>query len=304
MTRPQTPPHPTTPGAAGVARLLSLVGRSAPPHRPVGELLRDWHAASGTRLVVDEWADHATADLAAAFDPPVDLATVEQAVVGFAQARAGAEHDADAVAADLVALLRVAWPTTAGRTAITAGHTAMAAGVDGDGDGSVDAVGLLARALAAWAGERAAMSACAGTVDAVTGLATGEYLRRRVRELHDQCRALSLPPGRAFGAVVVRLDVTWVAAADRMGIRVAVGRRLAARFRAGETVAAPARTRMVAVMPAHGLERAARAVALDLAELAALDGVGVAIGRQAFGGSAAATFRSLAGTSAETPVDA
>lgn len=287
MTRPQTPPHPASPGAAGVARLLSLVGRSAPPHRPVGELLSDWHAASGTRLALDEWADHATADLAAAFDAPVDLATVEQAVVGFAQARAGADHEADAVAADLVALLRLAWSPTAG-----------------EGEGSVDPVGLLARALAVWAGERAALSACAGSMDPITGLATGEYLRRRVHELHDQCRALAIPPGRAFGAVVVRLDVTALPAADRVGIRVAASRRLATRFRAGETVAAAARTRMVAVMPAYGLDRGARAVALDLAELAALDGVGVAIGRQAFAGSAAATFRSLAGTAAETAAGA
>lgn len=287
MTRPQTPPHPAKPGAAGVARLLSLVGRSAPPHRPVGELLRDWHAASGTRLALAEWADHATAALAAAFDGPVDFAAVEQAVVAFAQARAGADHEADAVAADLAALLRLARPPTAGT-----------------GQETVDPVGLLARGLAAWAGEHTALSASAGSVDPVTGLATGEYLRRRVRELHDQCRALAIPPGRAFGAVLVRLDVDGLAASDRIGVRAGVGRRLATRFRAGETVAAPGCTRMVAVMPAYGLDDAARAVAVDLAELAELDGVGVAVGRQAFAGSAAATFRSLAGTSAGTSVGA
>ena len=222
---------------------------------------------------------HATVALAAAFDGPVALSAVEQAVVAFAQARAGADHAADAVAADLAVLLRLAWPQTAAT-----------------GQETVDPVGLLARGLAAWAGEHTALSASAGSVDPVTGLATGEYLRRRVRELHDQCRALAIPPGRAFGAVVVRLDVDGLAASDRIGVRAGVGRRLATRFRAGETVAAPARTRMVAVMPAYGLDRAARAVAVDLAELAVLDGVGVAVGCQAFAGSAGATFRSLAGT--------
>ncbi len=274
-------PHiPSHPGADGAARLLSLVGRSAPPHRPVGGLLHRWYAASGTDLLFDEWADPATSDLAAAFARDAAPTTVEQAVVAFAQARAGAGHGVDAVTADLVALVRLAWPTGRG----TWGET-------------IDPVGLLARALGAWAVEHTAAAMCSECVDAVTGLVTAHYLKERVRELHDQCRALSISPPVAFGAVVVQLDLGAATATDRIWARVAAGRILAARFRAGETVAAPSSCRMTAVMPTYGIDRAVSDVTSDLAELAALDGVGVTVGRLAFASDAAATFSSLAGTS-------
>ena len=88
--------HPTDqrphPGVQGAVRLLNLVGRSAPPHRPVGGLLHRWYAASGTDLGFDEWADVATEDLGHAFERHADLVAVEQAVVAFAEARAGADH--------------------------------------------------------------------------------------------------------------------------------------------------------------------------------------------------------------------
>src|SRR5262249_4913554 len=101
-------PHPSLDGST---RLLSLVDRSGPPPRPVGGLLQDWYLASGTSLPFAEWADPATDQLAGAFARGADLVEVEQAVVAFAEARAGAEHPAEAVAADLVALVRLAWPT-------------------------------------------------------------------------------------------------------------------------------------------------------------------------------------------------
>lgn len=273
------PTQSSRPGADGASWLLALVGRSAPPHRPVGDLLRGWHAASGTDLAFDEWADPATGDLAAAFDHPTDLASVERAVVAFAQARAGADHGVEAVAADLVALARMAWPS--GRVGW----------VDG-----VDPVGLLARALGAWAVERAAATSASGCIDPVTRLATGPYLRERVRELHRQCRALAISPPGAFGAVIVELDLAPAVATERIAFRVAAGRLLAARFRAGETAAAVAPGRLVAVMPAYGVDRARDDVRVDFARLAARGGLGVAVTRQAFADDASATFASLAGT--------
>ncbi len=278
MKETRAPLDPSHPGADGVSRLLALVDRSAPPHRPVGGLVHRWYAASGTALLFDEWADPATHDLAAAFDRSADVETIERAVVAFAQARAGADHDVSAVTADLVALVRLAWPTGLG----TWGET-------------VDPVGLLARALGAWAVEHAAAATCGDCVDAVTGLTTGHYLRERVRELHGQCQALAISPPMTFGALVVQLDTRAVTAPARMGVRVAAGRILASRFRAGETVAALTPTRMVVVMPAYGLDRAVSDVTSDFAELAALDGVGVTIGRLAFASDAATTFTSLAG---------
>jgi hypothetical protein len=278
MKETQAPLDPPDKGVDGVSRLLSLVGRSAPPHRPVGGLIHKWYAASGTALLFDEWADPAAQHLAAVFDREAAPDTIEQAIVAFAQARAGAGHPVDAVTADLVALVGVAWPT--GR---------------GSWGEVIDPVGLLARALGAWAVEHAA-AGVDGCIDPVSGLATGEYLKERVRELHDQCRALAISPPVTFGAVVVQLHLTAATATDRIATRVEVGRLLSTRFHAGETLAAPCATRQVAVMPAYGIDRAIRDVRSDLAALAVRDGVTITVERVAFAADPAATYRSLAGT--------
>lgn len=277
------PPDPTSTGADGTTRLLALVGRSAPPHRPAGELIHRWYAASGTALLFDEWADPATLALAAAFDRRADLATVEDALVAFAQARAGAEHSSEDVSRDLVALVRLAWP--AGR------------GTWGE---RVDPVGVLARALSAWATEQAAACAGGDCVDVPTGLVTGAYLRERVNELHGQCRALDISAAVSFAGVVVDIEAGGASPTVRMGVRVTAGRLLARRFQAGETVATVGPSRMVVVMPSYGVDRAIHDLTSDLAELAALDGVHITIRREAFGPDAAATFHSLAGTSVGT----
>ncbi len=271
-------PHPSLDGSS---QLLALVDRSGQRARPVGGLLHDWYLASGTSLPFAEWADPATGRLAGAFARGADLVEVEQAVVAFAEARAGAEHPAEAVAADLVALVRLAWPT--------GGHA---------WDDWVDPVGLLARALGAWASQRAGDPRCGSDcIDPVTGLVGARFLRVRLHELHGQCRALDISAPATFGAVVVQFELSAVAAPERIGVRVAAGRILADRFRAGETVAALSPQRMVAVMPAYGIDRAISDVSVGLAELAALDGVGISIGRRAFAEHAGATFASLAGTS-------
>ena len=274
------PHEPTHQGRDGAARLLSaLADRSGPPHRTVGELINRWYAASCSSLRFDEWADPAAGDLARAFEGASDVRDVEEAVVAFAQARAGAGHPVDAVTVDLVALVRLAWPSGRG----TWGE-------------AVDPIGLTARAIGAWAEEHAASTSCADCVDAVTGLASPGYVRERVRELHDQCRALAISPAVTFGAVVVQLAFGALLSTERMRARVVAARLLTERFRGGETVAALGPSRLAVVMPAYGIDRAVEEVTADLAGLAASGGVDVAIRRQAFAADAASTFGRLAGT--------
>jgi hypothetical protein len=263
------------------ARLLAAVDRSAPPHRPVGDdLLSRWHLSTGSVVPFDEWADPATRRLVEAFAEGADLVAVEQAVVAFAQARAGSEYPAEALVADLVALVQLAWPSS--------GH---------EWSDWIDPAGLMARALGAWAAERDCQTLCGDCIDPTTGLATAPFLRLRVRELHDQCRALDISAPSAFGALVVDLELSAVAGPKRVEVRVATGGILARRFRAGETVAALSSSRLVAVMPAYGIDRAIGDVADDLAGLSSPGGVGVTVRRVAFADDAEATFTSLAGTS-------
>jgi hypothetical protein len=266
-----------------VSRLLELVARPGPPPRPGGGLLIAWHAESGTALGFREWCDPAATRLAAAFADEADLAVIEQATVAFAQARAGSDHSAAEVAADLVALVRLAWPS--------GGH---------DWTGSVDPVGLLARALGAWASERVAVVCSIDCTDPVTGLVTAQFLERRLHELHAQCEALAISPPVAFGSIVVQLGLGAAAASERVGIRIAAGRILTERFQAGETVAAlrSSRTssRLAAVMPAYGISRAMADVRTDFSDLPCEGGVEVAIGRLAFGSDAGATFAALTGS--------
>jgi len=278
MKEPQGPTGPDHQGKDGPARFLDVVDRSGPPHRPVGDdLLSRWHIGAATSLPLSEWADPATRHLADAFESGADLVAVEEAVVAFAQARAGAEHPAEALAADLVALVRLAWPT--------AGH---------EWSDWVDPVGLLARALGAWAVERDSRAGCVECQDPVTGLVSGHFLRARLRELHDQCRALAISAPLTFGAVIVDLELSAVAAPERIGVRVAAGRILASRFRAGETVAALGSSRLVAVMPAYGIGRAIDEVTADFARLSPSGGVRVTVQRRRFADDADATFQSLA----------
>jgi hypothetical protein len=99
---------------------------------------------------------------------------------------------------------------------------------------------------------------------------------------------------------VVQLALGALPSTERMRVRVAAAGVLAARFRAGETVAALGPSRLAVVMPAYGIEPAVEEVTSDLAALAAADGAGVTVRRQAFGADAASTFRSLAGAAPES----
>src|SRR4029450_7418076 len=96
MPETRTQPGQRGPGADPTARLLAVVDRSVPPLRPVGDdLLSRWYVSSGTALPIDEWADPAASRLAETFTAGADLVDVEEAVVAFAQARAGCEHSAE-----------------------------------------------------------------------------------------------------------------------------------------------------------------------------------------------------------------
>jgi hypothetical protein len=267
-------PHP---GWAGVSRLLSLVGRSECPPRPADELLATWHEASGTTLPFPEWCDPTARRLAAALCEPQGPRRIDAAVVAFAQARAGADHTSEAVAADLAALLRLV-DTSMSRVS------------------PLDPVGLVARALAVWATEQVAVVSTASCVDPVTGLVNGGFLRARLRELHAQCDALAIAPPMAFGSLVLRLDLGAVPAPDRMSARFGVGRTLLRVFRAGETVAVLSASRFVAVMPAYALDRAEGDVQLALSQLIELADAPVTIDRRPFGDDANGTWSSLSGT--------
>jgi hypothetical protein len=265
-----------------------------------------WHEASGTALPFAEWCDPTARRLAATLAEPspsappsgaeaADGATggspdepepadeaerqrqVDAAVVAFAQARAGADHTAEAVATDMVAVLELVDRQTGGASP----H---------------DLVGLVARALAAWATEQVAAVSTASCIDPVTGLVNGGYLRARLRELHAQCGALSISPSIAFGALVVRLDFDPVPPAYRLSARVGVGRALMNFFRSGETVAALSSCLLAAVMPAYALERAESDVQIVLSRQAELAEVQVTIDRQLFGDDATDTYSSLLGT--------
>jgi hypothetical protein len=183
------------------------------------------------------------------------------------------------VAADLAALLRLVGDTTNDRVS-----------------SPLDPVGLVARALAAWAAEQVAVVSTASCVDPVTGLVNGGFLRARLRELHAQCDALAIAASMAFGSLVLRLDLGAVPAPDRMSARFGVGRTLLRVFRTGETVAALGSSRFVAVMPAYALDRAEGDVQLALAQLPELAGISMTIDRRPFGDDANGTWCSLAGT--------
>jgi hypothetical protein len=268
-------PHP---GWAGVSRLLLLVGRSECPPRPTDDLLHAWHEAAGTTLSFPEWCDPIARDLASTLSESGEAQPrlVDAAVVAFAQARAGSDHTAEAVAADLVALLRL---------------------VEADGSASgLDQVGLVARTLAAWASERVAVVSTASCLDPVTGLVNGGFLRARLRELHAQCDALAISPPMTFGSLIVQLDLGATAVPERVGVRGAVGGALSRLFTTGETVATLSASRIVAVMPAYALGRAEGDVQVALEQRPELVDVPVAIDRQPFGITADGTWDLLAGT--------
>lgn len=266
-------PHP---GWAGVSRLLLLVGRSECPPRPTDDLLSAWHEAAGTTLPFPEWCDPIARNLATTLSESPEPRLVDAAVVAFAQARAGSDHPAEAVAADLVALLQL---------------------VEADGSASsLDRVGLVARALAAWASERVAVVSTVSCLDPVTGLVNGGFLRARLRELHDQCDALAISPPMTFGSLIVQLDLGATAVPERMSVRVAVGGALGRLFTTGETVATLSASRVVVVMPSYALGRAEDDVQVALSHRPELVDVPVALDRQPFGDTADGTWHLLAGT--------
>lgn len=261
-----------------MVRLRSLIGRSSCPPRPTDGLLSRWHQASGTPLSFEEWCDPSARSLAKALRSAAPQREVDAAVVAFAEARSGADHTAEAVAADLIALVDV-----------------LDAGSDAQHDQAHDAVDLVARALTAWAREQVEVVWAGTCTDPMTGLVTGGFLRARLRELHAQCEALAIAPPMTFGSLVVQLRLASIPAPERIGVRLAVARALLDVFRAGETVAVLGSSRFVAVMPAYAMESAEDDLRGALVENDQLE-ASVSIGRQPFEANAEASWRSLVGT--------
>lgn len=261
-----------------MVRLRSLIGRSSCPPRPTGGLLSRWHQASGTPLSFNEWCDPSAQNLAEVLrSAAVPRREVDAAVVAFAEARSGADHTAEAVATDLVALVDV-----------------LEGSEDAQHDQSHDAVDLVARALTAWAREQVEVVSAGSCTDPVTGLVTGGFLRARLRELHAQCEALAIAPPMTFGSLVVQLMLGDVPAPERIEMRLAVARALLDVFRAGETVAVLGASRFVAVMPAYALEIAEDDLRGALVENDQLEAP-VSIQRRPFEGNPEASWRSLVG---------
>jgi hypothetical protein len=286
-TRTSLPPQ----GWTVRSRLVSLVSRSECPPRPADELLAEWHEASGTSLPFAEWCDPPARHLAATLTEMCGPRVVDAAVVAFAQARAGADHPAEEVAADLIALVRLVGARSADRAPAPSQVTRPRSP-----DTVPNPVALVARALAAWAAEQVAVVSTASCIEPVTGLVNGGFLRARLVELHEQCEALAIAPSMAFGSLVVLLDLNGTSLPEQMSARVATGRALRLVFRAGETVAALHATRLVAVMPAYALDRARGDLQLALAQRSELAGITVAIDRRAFADDVDGTWSSLSGT--------
>lgn len=311
MSKPFAPVDAPYPGMTGLSRLRSLIGRPACPPRSADEHLSRWFEASGSSLSFQEWCDPAVQDLAAAAAPSrgyAELESLDGAVVEFAQARAGADHPADSIAADIVALLQtldmVSPPGGPGQdmsppdlvgpaTAVGTGRTIQ----DGH-ERCREAVSLVARALTAWATAQVEVVSAGACTDPVTGLVTGSFLRARLRELHAQCDALAITPQVTFGSLVVQLDGSARLLPERMAARVAVGRTLKSLFTGGETVAAIGSRRFVIVMPAYALRQAESDLTEALtgrAEAGEELGMPVQIAREAFAANVETTWRSLAG---------
>lgn len=286
MSKPCAPVDAPYPGMTGLSRLRSLISRSSCPPRPADEFLLTWHTASGSKLRFQEWCDPATQYVAMVVRTvsPVQrgMATseVDRAVIQFAQARAGADYSAAEVAADVVALFQVVTP---GRPALRTAPIPQ------------EAIGVVARALTAWATTHVEAAAVSSCTDPVTGLVTGGFLRGRLRELHAQCDALVISPSSTFGCLVLQVVVSDPVAPARMAARITVGRVLNHLFTSGETVAALGPERFVVVSPAYALDDSEGAVREALSSEME-PGVVATVTRQSFADNPEATWQSLAGT--------
>jgi GGDEF domain-containing protein len=301
MSKPFAPVDAPYPGMTGLARLRSLIGRPACPPRSADEHLSRWYEVSGSSLTFGEWCDPAVEELALAAAVH-GRSNLDGAVVEFAQARAGADHPAESIAADIVALMEVVdtWSSSGGSDGDVplpdaAGHPVM----DGDSPEHYrQAVSLVARALTAWASAQVEVVSVGACTDPVTGLVTGGFLRARLRELHAQCEALAIAPQVTFGSLVVQLVGPAGPLTERMAVRVAISRMLRAVLTAGETVATIGDSRFVAVMPAYalaGAESDLTEALMSRGELGGELGIPVRLRREAFADHAEATWRSLAG---------
>jgi hypothetical protein len=77
-----------------------------------------------------------------------------------------------------------------------------------------------------------------GITDGLTGLSTPPVLGLRLRQVHEQCRALGLDPRDVYALVIVDVDLSGRPPLFRDAARVVVADRVATAFCTGETVCA------------------------------------------------------------------
>jgi hypothetical protein len=75
-----------------------------------------------------------------------------------------------------------------------------------------------------------------GCTDALTGLATLSVLGLRLRQVHEQCAALSLDSRHVYALVVIDIDLAGRPPLFRDAARVVVADRVGAAFHTGETI--------------------------------------------------------------------
>jgi len=113
--------------------------------------------------------------------------------------------------------------------------------------------------------------------DALTGLSTLPVLGLRLRQVHDQCRALRLDPRDVYTLVVIDVDVAGRPPLFRDATRVVVADRVAASFCTGETVCATGGPIVVLASRVPALVDQVAELEADLRTLTVLDDTSVLV---------------------------
>jgi GGDEF domain-containing protein len=255
-----------------------VVGARPRPDRAAA-LRERWFACSSALgwAAAAEWPDPAVdavcAVITAQHDGPAarDRA-VEEALAGWAGARAGAGVGLAETLTDLAAL-NTAVNGSAGRDgpAVVDSPHGPAAAVHATAGRGSDGVRLLRTVSLAWTDVACGDLAETAAVDPLSGLASVRYLRTRLAEVYRAARAHGRSAGAGHGLVVLALDVSdW----RRVAPLSIAGEAAGVVFDAGESIAVVGRGTVVVLAPREGLaERAGVLRRLLLRRLAAAEGL-------------------------------
>ncbi|SDD20750.1 GGDEF domain-containing protein [Actinokineospora iranica] len=191
--------------------------------RASGVLRARWRTASiaaGWRFPSD-WGVPEVDDVCVSVITDGDL---DSALTGLARARAHTGAGLDETLADLAAL-----------------HAVLRSPPDDDGlvaaDPDATPAALLRTTALAWADAALGAQHTTESTEALTRLATADYLRVRLREVYGRARREKYCPSEHFVLLVVSLDLATVAGWPRLMAMVLVGDVLRAVFDGGESVA-------------------------------------------------------------------